>query len=155
MEVSGQLYARPLYLQRKSPWYPTDRRLSGPQSCSGRSGFPIWILTWNISAQSSGIAETYTSSASLVQKNVARKVYKGWRGKARIWTSEDRVGWSTSRSGRFTPGNHDIGDSVESRGGQEVIAKRKIPASSVNPVLKQPLYLLSYPSSYALSTILI
>jgi hypothetical protein len=29
---------RPLYLQRKSPWYPLDRRLDGPQSRSGRCG---------------------------------------------------------------------------------------------------------------------
>jgi hypothetical protein len=27
-----------LYTQRKSPWYPLDRRLGGPQSCSGHSG---------------------------------------------------------------------------------------------------------------------
>jgi hypothetical protein len=30
MEVSGQLH--PLYPQGKSPWYPLDRRLGGPQS---------------------------------------------------------------------------------------------------------------------------
>jgi hypothetical protein len=30
MEVSGQLYT-----QGKSPWYPLDRRLDGPQSRSG------------------------------------------------------------------------------------------------------------------------
>jgi hypothetical protein len=29
---------RPLYLQGKSPWYPLDRRLGGPQSRSGRGG---------------------------------------------------------------------------------------------------------------------
>jgi hypothetical protein len=29
---------RPLYPQRKSPWYPLDRRLGGPQSRSGRGG---------------------------------------------------------------------------------------------------------------------
>jgi hypothetical protein len=33
MEVSGQLYP-----QGKSPWYPLDRRLGGPQSHSGRGG---------------------------------------------------------------------------------------------------------------------
>jgi hypothetical protein len=33
MEVSRQLYT-----QGKSPWYPLDRRLGGPQSCSGRGG---------------------------------------------------------------------------------------------------------------------
>jgi hypothetical protein len=38
MEVSGQLHALPLYPQRKSPWYPFDRRLGGPQSRSGRCG---------------------------------------------------------------------------------------------------------------------
>jgi len=30
--------SQPLYLQRKSPWYPLDRRLGGPQSRSGHSG---------------------------------------------------------------------------------------------------------------------
>jgi hypothetical protein len=30
--------ARPLYLQGKSPWYPWDRRLGGPQRRSGRGG---------------------------------------------------------------------------------------------------------------------
>jgi hypothetical protein len=29
---------QPLYLQGKSPWYPLDRRLGGPQSRSGRGG---------------------------------------------------------------------------------------------------------------------
>jgi hypothetical protein len=29
---------RPLYLQGKSPWYPLDRRLGGPQSRSGHGG---------------------------------------------------------------------------------------------------------------------
>jgi hypothetical protein len=28
----------PLYPQRRSPWYPLDRRLGGPQSCSGCGG---------------------------------------------------------------------------------------------------------------------
>jgi hypothetical protein len=28
----------PLYPQGKSPWYPLDRRLDGPQSRSGRGG---------------------------------------------------------------------------------------------------------------------
>jgi hypothetical protein len=27
---------RPLYLRRKSPWYPLNRMLGGPQSLSGR-----------------------------------------------------------------------------------------------------------------------
>jgi hypothetical protein len=29
---------RPLYSQGKSPWYPLDGRLGGPQSRSGRGG---------------------------------------------------------------------------------------------------------------------
>jgi hypothetical protein len=29
---------RPIYSQGKSSWYPLDRRLGGPQSCSGRGG---------------------------------------------------------------------------------------------------------------------
>jgi hypothetical protein len=32
------LTPRPLYPQGKSPWYPLDRRLGGPQSRSGRGG---------------------------------------------------------------------------------------------------------------------
>jgi hypothetical protein len=38
MEVSGQLHAPAAYSQGKSPWYPLDRRLGGPQSRSGRGG---------------------------------------------------------------------------------------------------------------------
>jgi hypothetical protein len=30
--------SRPLYPQRKNPWYPLDRRLGGPQNRSGRGG---------------------------------------------------------------------------------------------------------------------
>jgi hypothetical protein len=30
--------SQPLYPQGKSSWYPLDRRLDGPQSCSGHSG---------------------------------------------------------------------------------------------------------------------
>jgi len=36
--VSGQLYAQPLYPWGKSPWYPTDRKLGGPQGWSGCGG---------------------------------------------------------------------------------------------------------------------
>jgi hypothetical protein len=35
MEMSGQLHALATLPQRKSTWYPLDRRLGGPQSCSG------------------------------------------------------------------------------------------------------------------------
>jgi hypothetical protein len=38
MEVSGELQPRSLYPLGKSPWYLLDRRLSGPQSRSGRGG---------------------------------------------------------------------------------------------------------------------
>jgi len=38
MEVSGQLHDWPLYPQGKSPCYPLDRRLGGPQSQSGHGG---------------------------------------------------------------------------------------------------------------------
>jgi hypothetical protein len=45
MEVSVQLYTRPLYPQRKSPWYPLDRRLGGgggrPEPSSGSGGKEI------------------------------------------------------------------------------------------------------------------
>jgi hypothetical protein len=32
MEVSGQLHAQAALPPGKSPWYPLDRRLGGPQS---------------------------------------------------------------------------------------------------------------------------
>jgi hypothetical protein len=38
MEVNGQLHARPPYPQGKSPLYPLDRKLGGPQWRSGRGG---------------------------------------------------------------------------------------------------------------------
>jgi hypothetical protein len=38
MEVSGQLHAPAALPQRKSPWYPLDRRLGGPQNRSERGG---------------------------------------------------------------------------------------------------------------------
>jgi hypothetical protein len=37
MEVSGQLHTPAALPQGKSPWYPLDRRLDGPQSQSGHS----------------------------------------------------------------------------------------------------------------------
>jgi hypothetical protein len=36
MEVNGQLHEPATLPQGKSPWYPSDRRLRGPQSWSGR-----------------------------------------------------------------------------------------------------------------------
>jgi hypothetical protein len=36
--MSGQLHALTTLPQGKNPWYPLDRRLSGPQSRSGRGG---------------------------------------------------------------------------------------------------------------------
>jgi hypothetical protein len=38
MEVSGQFHAPAASPQWKSPWYPLDRRLGGPQSRSGPNG---------------------------------------------------------------------------------------------------------------------
>jgi hypothetical protein len=38
MEVSGQLHATVPYPQRKSPWYPLDRRMGEHQSRSGYGG---------------------------------------------------------------------------------------------------------------------
>jgi hypothetical protein len=38
MEVSGQLHAPAALPQGKSPWYPLDRRLGGPQNRFGRGG---------------------------------------------------------------------------------------------------------------------
>jgi len=36
--VRGQRHAPAALPQEKSPWYPLDRRLGGPQSRSGRGG---------------------------------------------------------------------------------------------------------------------
>jgi hypothetical protein len=38
MEVSAQLHVLATYPQRKSPWYPLDRRLGGPESWSLHGG---------------------------------------------------------------------------------------------------------------------
>jgi hypothetical protein len=38
MEVTGQLHTPAALPQGKSPRYPQDRRLGGPQSLSGRGG---------------------------------------------------------------------------------------------------------------------
>jgi hypothetical protein len=38
MEVEVSFTPRPLYPQEKSPWYPLDRRLGGPQNRSERGG---------------------------------------------------------------------------------------------------------------------
>jgi hypothetical protein len=38
MEVSGQIHEPAALPQRKSPWYPLDRKLGGPQSRSGHGG---------------------------------------------------------------------------------------------------------------------
>jgi hypothetical protein len=38
MKVSGQLHTPAALPQEESHWYPLDRRLGGPQSCSGHGG---------------------------------------------------------------------------------------------------------------------
>jgi hypothetical protein len=38
MELSDQLHAPAALPQGKSPWYPLNRRLGGPQSRSGHAG---------------------------------------------------------------------------------------------------------------------
>jgi hypothetical protein len=38
VEVGGQLHTLATLPQEKSPWYPLDRRLDGPQSQSGHGG---------------------------------------------------------------------------------------------------------------------
>jgi hypothetical protein len=38
MEVSDQLHVPAALPQGKSPWYPLDRRIGGPQSHSGLGG---------------------------------------------------------------------------------------------------------------------
>jgi hypothetical protein len=65
MEVSGQLHARPLYPQGKSPWYLLDRRLDGPQSRSGRGG----------EEKNSQLRRESNPSTALIIKNKADKIY--------------------------------------------------------------------------------
>jgi hypothetical protein len=36
--MSGQLHAPATLPPGKEPWYPLDRKLGGPQSCSGHGG---------------------------------------------------------------------------------------------------------------------
>jgi hypothetical protein len=38
MEMSGQLHVPAALPQGKSPWYPLDRKLGGPQNRSGQRG---------------------------------------------------------------------------------------------------------------------
>jgi hypothetical protein len=38
MELCGKLHAPAAVPPKKEPWYPLDKRLSGPKSCSGRGG---------------------------------------------------------------------------------------------------------------------
>jgi hypothetical protein len=38
IKLNGQLHALAVLLQGKDPWYPLNRRLGGPQSCSGHGG---------------------------------------------------------------------------------------------------------------------
>jgi hypothetical protein len=44
LEVSGQLHAPAALPPGKKPRYPLDRRLSGPQSRSGRRGENSWTF---------------------------------------------------------------------------------------------------------------
>jgi hypothetical protein len=46
MEVSGQLHAPAALPPGKSPQYPFDRRLGGPQSRSGRYGEVTFFLLY-------------------------------------------------------------------------------------------------------------
>jgi hypothetical protein len=48
MEVSGQLQAPAALPQGKSPWYPLDRRLGGPQSRSGHGRKIFWKYVLSI-----------------------------------------------------------------------------------------------------------
>jgi len=60
----------PLYSQRKSPWYPLDRRLGRPQSWSGYGGemnsHPIRTHTPNHPAHSPAL-QHYTIELSWLQ----------------------------------------------------------------------------------------
>jgi hypothetical protein len=47
------LKPQPFYPQLKSPWYPLDRRMSGPQSRSGRGGEEknfLWLKCFSMSS---------------------------------------------------------------------------------------------------------
>jgi hypothetical protein len=44
MEMSGSFTSRPLYPRGKCSWHPSDRRLGGLQSLSGRCGEEKYLL---------------------------------------------------------------------------------------------------------------
>jgi hypothetical protein len=66
---------RPLYPQGKSPWYPLDRRLGGPQSRSGRDGEeknsqPPPIICWGIDLFEVGCAASPDDGVGLSSNSV-------------------------------------------------------------------------------------
>jgi hypothetical protein len=121
--------SRPLYPQGKSPWYPLDRRLGGPQSRSGRGGEkktpqPLPGLEPPIIQP---VAQRYSTETSQPVLNLAQ-CYEGASGEWRYSSTHsqprapDRSEWSpslrqfalpyewlASRPGRFAPGFRGLG----------------------------------------------
>jgi hypothetical protein len=110
---------QPLYSQRKSSWYPLDRRLSGPQSRSGRdskekNSQPPPVIEpqnsdrparspalYRLSYHGSiGTQYTYTKLSLCLNKHHTMKTYWGSaRLEPRILTLATRLRWVVS----FTP----------------------------------------------------
>jgi len=77
MEVSGQLHGWLLYPHRKSPWYPLDGKLGGPQSLSGhgdeeKNSQPLLQLKHPIIQP---IAQCYTTELSWLLGDNSNKNY--------------------------------------------------------------------------------
>jgi hypothetical protein len=79
MEVSSQLHAPAALLQRKSRWYPLDRRLGGPQSRSGRGGEEDFNFTEvEVATQFKARAGSVRSKTGIAGSNPSRaSIYEG------------------------------------------------------------------------------
>jgi hypothetical protein len=69
MEMSGEFHAPAVNPQEKSPWYPLDRRVGGPQILSGlgdekKNSQPLPGLEYSIIQP---IAQRYTTDLSRFQ----------------------------------------------------------------------------------------
>jgi hypothetical protein len=146
---------RSLYSQGKSPRYPLDRRLDGPQSLSGRSGEEknSQPLTGFEPPIIQSVAQRYTIELSpapnaadvpVLTKHHATNTYGGAVVKLHaILTLALGGECSASRPGCFTPGEraagtHSIGGWVGSRASLDAMQETNIPAPSGNliPVVR-------------------
>jgi hypothetical protein len=88
MEVSGQLHASPTLPQGKSPWFPLDRKMGGPQSRSGRGGEEkntqpsSGIKLWN--PDRPAVAQRYTDWAIKKTEKSNVKIHLGPRSSCSV-----------------------------------------------------------------------